>query len=82
MTRIVERARTAAQIPDLTFRMCRTTFATLFEGDIRDAQAILGHHSPAFPLPVYRKPISARSQTAVEDLDRRLKVVPIKKRAS
>jgi integrase len=79
MAEIVERARAVAQIPDLTFRMCRTTFATLFEGDIRDAQAILGHHSAAFTLQVYRKPIATRQQTAVEDLDRRLKVVPIKK---
>jgi integrase len=75
-------ARKAAQIPDLTFRMCRTTFATLFEGDIRDAQAMLGHHSPAFTLKVYRKPVTARQQSAVEELDRRLKVIPIKKGAA
>ena len=34
---VVKRARSAAKIPDLTFRMCRTTFSSLFEGDIKDA---------------------------------------------
>ena len=59
MREMIERARAAAKIPDLTPRMCRTTFSTLFEGDIRDAQEILGHHSTAFTLQVYRKPLSA-----------------------
>jgi integrase len=77
LEQIVSRGRKAASIPDLTFRMCRTTFATLFEGDIRDAQEILGHHSSAFTLQVYRKPISARQQAFVEALDRRLRVVTI-----
>jgi integrase len=77
---ILERSRTAAEIPDLTYRMCRTTFATLFEGDIKDAQEILGHHSPAFTLSVYRRPIAARQQRAVNALDRRLNVVPIRKK--
>ena len=58
--------------------MCRTTFATLFEGDIRDAQEILGHHSAAFTLQVYRKPVSARQQKAVDELDSKLKTVPIR----
>lgn len=30
---VLERARTATGIQDLTFRRCRTTFATLYEGD-------------------------------------------------
>lgn len=81
MTEMRDEARTAANIPDLTFRMCRTTFATLFEGDIKDAQEMLGHHSAAFTLQVYRKPIFARQQRAVEELDSRLKVVPIRKGA-
>lgn len=80
MTEMRDEARTAANIPDLTFRMCRTTFATLFEGDIKDAQEMLGH-SAAFTLQVYRKPIFARQQRAVEELDSRLKVVPIRKGA-
>jgi hypothetical protein len=53
----------------------------LFEGDIKDAQEMLGHHSAAFTLQVYRKPIFARQQRAVEELDSRLKVVPIRKGA-
>jgi hypothetical protein len=40
---------------------------------------ILGHHSAAFTLQVYKKPLAERQQTAMEDVDRRLKVVPIKK---
>jgi integrase len=51
---IVGRARAAANIPDLTFRMCRTTFATLSEGDM-DVQASLGHHAAEFTLRHYRK---------------------------
>jgi integrase len=37
---IIERGR--AIIPDLTFRMCRTTFASLFEGDAADRTSING----------------------------------------
>jgi len=79
---IVDRARTAAKIPDLTFRMCRTTFATMFDGDIRDVQEILGHHSAAFTLQIYRKPMTTRQQQAVDAMESRLKVVPIKKGAA
>jgi integrase len=81
---MIDRARAAAGMPDLTFRLCRTTFATLYplvEGDIRDAQAILGHHSPAFTLQTYRKPVTARQTAAIEALDQKLKVVPIRKGA-
>ena len=67
-------------ISDLTFRMCRTTFATLFEGDEADRSSIMGHSSSALTLAIYRKPIMERRQQSVEELDRRLKVVPIKKR--
>jgi hypothetical protein len=60
--------------------MCRTTFATLFEGDVRDAQEVLGHHSPTFTLQVYRKPIAARQQGAVDAMGNRLRnVVTIRK---
>lgn len=82
MREVVKRARSAAKIPDLTFRICRTTLSSLFEGDIKDAQEILGHHSAAFTLQVYKKPLAERQQTAVQDVDRRLKVVPIKKGGS
>jgi integrase len=77
---IIERGR--AIIPDLQFRMCRTTFATLFEGDEADRTSIMGHFDTKFTLEKYRKPLEERRKQAVEDLDRRLKVVPIKKRAS
>jgi integrase len=49
-------------VPHLTFRHCRTTFATLYEGDPRDRQAILGHHSEEFTRRVYQKPIRAGSR--------------------
>jgi integrase len=78
MMKLLDRARRRPK-SDLKFRMCRTTFATLFEGDIRDAQAILGHHSPTCTLQIYRKPVTARRQAAVNDLEKRLHVVPQKK---
>jgi hypothetical protein len=56
--------------------MCRTTFATLFEGDIADVQASLGHHAAEFTLRHYRRSVTARHQPTVEELDRKLKVVP------
>ena len=59
----------AAGIPGLTFRQCRTTWATLYEGDAKDRQAILGHHSEQFTMAVYRKAIPARQQASVEDTD-------------
>lgn len=55
------------------------TIALLDAHNIRDAQEILGHHSATFTLQVYRKPVSARQQKAVDELDSRLKVVPIRK---
>ena len=77
---ILERGR-AVGIPDLTFRMCRTTFATLFDGDEADRSSIMGHTSTKFTLERYRKPIMERRQRSVEELDRRLKVVSIQKLA-
>ena len=50
----------------MTFRHCRTTFATLFEGDPRDRQAILGHHSEELTRREYQKPIAARQKASVE----------------
>ena len=77
---IVERGRTL--IPDLTFRQCRTTFATLFEGDEADRSSIMGHTSTAFTLARYRKPLQERRQRSIEELDKRLKVVGIDKKRS
>lgn len=78
------RARAAARIPDLTFRMCRTTFATLFDGDTRDIQEILGHATPDVTTKFYTKGIAARQKTAIEHMDARLskKVVAIRKKES
>ena len=80
---ILGRGRKASGRPDLTFRTCRTTFATLFEGDLRDVQAILGHSTLAMTMRVYRKPLMERQRASVEELEARLtgKVVEIKKRA-
>jgi integrase len=79
---MLDRTRKAAAIPGLNFRQCRTTFATLYEGDPRDRQAIMGHHSAEFTMRVYQKPIAARQQASVEELDARLngKVVTMPRR--
>jgi integrase len=76
---ILHRGR-AVGIPDLTFMMCRTTFASLFEGDEADRTSIMGHSSTAFTLAKYRKPIQDRRQKSIEELDERLKVVRIDKK--
>jgi len=80
---ILYKARAASKITDLTYRMCRTTFATLYDGDLKDAQEILGHHSPTFTLDKYRKPLMERAAAATEELDARLlgRVVPIRRGA-
>jgi integrase len=59
-------------IPDLRYRMTRTTFATLFGGDPSDAQAILGHASVDLTMRVYRKAQAGRQMDALEDWDARL----------
>jgi integrase len=64
--------RQAAGAPHMTFRHCRTTFATLYEGDPRDRQAILGHHSEEFTRRVYQKPILDRQKASVNALEARL----------
>jgi integrase len=69
---ILARARKASGIADLTFRQLRTTFGTLFEGDVKDLQTVMGHHSAAFTMDTYRKPLEARAAAATEDLDKRL----------
>ncbi len=78
LTGVLARGRTL--VPDLSFRMCRTTFASLFQGDEADRTSIMGHHSTAFTLERYRKPIMERRQKSVEDLEQRLRnVVPIRR---
>jgi integrase len=80
VTPMLYRARKAAGIPDLTFRMCRTTFATLYRGDPRDLQEALGHSDLKLTMGVYRKPIADRQQASADELEARIsgKVVPIK----
>jgi len=79
----IKHGRDLAGIPDLTPRMCRTTFATLWSGDPSDVQGILGHHNLKLTMDVYRKPVSDRQQATVQDLEARFsgKVVPMKRRA-
>jgi hypothetical protein len=57
-------------------------FATLYDGDPKDRQAILGHHSEQFTMRVYQKPIAGRQQASVEELDSRLsgKIVEMPKK--
>jgi integrase len=73
---IVARGR-ALGIPDLTYRMCRTTFASLFDGDEADRTSIMGHHSARFTLERYRKPVQDRRQQSVENLDKRFQKVVV-----
>jgi integrase len=72
MRAIYGNIRTSTKIPDLTPRMCRTTFATLFQGDPRDVQDILGHSTVNLTMEFYRRPIAARQQASVEELEARL----------
>jgi integrase len=80
MRAILRNIRTGAAIPDLTPRMCRTTFATLFRSDPSDIQGILGHSTVDMTMEFYRKPIAARQVAAAEELEARLrgKVVTMK----
>jgi integrase len=76
--------RAAAGGLHLTFRHCRTTFATLYEGDPRDRQAILGHHSEEFTRRIYQKPILDRQKASLNALEARFtgKVVTMPVRES
>jgi integrase len=76
----LSKVRKLAGIPDLTWRMCRTTFATLFRSDPADIQGILGHATVDMTMAFYRKAISTRQVAAVEELEGRLrgKVVTIR----
>jgi integrase len=78
---VQQRGREAAQLPRLTFRCCRTTFATLFDGDPRDLQEFLGHSTMQMTSR-YRKARAERQAAAVEAMAVRLseKVVPISRK--
>jgi integrase len=83
---ILKRAREASGVADLTFRMCRTTLATLWKGDYKDLQDTLGHASVDMTLGAYRKKQIERQKQEVERLNAEFsgKVVPMpsKKAAS
>ena len=81
---MLSRARKELALPDLTFRQCRTTFATLYRGDPRDLQAALGHSDLKLTMNIYRKPIVERQQAAMDELEARLagKLVPMKKKGA
>jgi integrase len=86
MCKLLKDIREAAGIPDLTPRMCRTTFATLFQSDPRDLQDILGHSTVDLTMEVYKKPITMRQRAAVDELEARLRgkvvTMPAKARES
>ena len=84
VTPMLSRARKELALPDLTFRQCRTTFATLYRGDPRDLQAALGHSDLKLTMNIYRKPIVERQQAAMDELEARLagKLVPMKKKGA
>ena len=66
------RVREVTGIQDLDFRRCRTTFATLYDGDPRDLQAILGHSRLDMTMKRYKKPIAVRQKADVEEPEARL----------
>ena len=68
----LERARAAAGIADLDYRMCRRTFATLYRGEDVDVRDLLGHQSAATTQRHYIKPISERQRDAIEEMERRV----------
>jgi integrase len=76
--------RAAAGVPYLTFRHCRTTFATL-RGRPAGPPGHSWDHSEEFTRRVYQKPIMARQKASVEGLEARFcgKVVamPVRERA-
>jgi integrase len=66
------RGRAASGVPDLQFKQCRTTFGTLFDGDPKDAQDILGHSTVDITMRYYKKSIAERQKASVEELESRL----------
>jgi len=77
---MVEAARKASGVPDLTFRAGRTTFSTLYQGDVKDLQATLGHASLDITLGVYRKPIHERGLASVTEMEGKLLEMPRKRK--
>jgi integrase len=68
---ILSETRIAAGIPDLAYRMGRATYATLYRGDLKDLQAILGHSTIETTAKFYKKAISERQRASAADLDSR-----------
>lgn len=62
----------ATGMDDFSPRRCRATFATLYPGDLSDAQAQLGHASADTTTRHYRKAIPERLVAGVEELARKL----------
>jgi integrase len=72
MRELLAESRAASGIADLTFRRCRTTFATEWSGDAKDAQEMLGHARVDTTMQFYRRAQVARQRAAVEEWDARL----------
>lgn len=70
--RLMGEARELSGIPDLTMKMCRTTFGTLLEGDAKDIEDLMGHRGRTVTTKHYRRAIPERQFEAVADLERRL----------
>jgi len=75
---ILERVRAASGIADLDYQMTRRTFATLYQGDVKDAQEILGHGSAEVTMEHYKKAIPERQLQAAAEMDARLTAKPEK----
>lgn len=74
--KMMKEGREATGVKTLTFRAGRTTFATLYQGDLKDLQATLGHASLDMTLGPYRKSIHKRALTAATEMEDRLLGAP------
>lgn len=64
----------------VTPRRLRATFATLFDGDVADVQALLGHARPDMTLLHYKKAIPQRQLNSVARLEKLAKQQPSRKK--
>lgn len=63
--------RFRAVIPGFSLRRFRTTFATLYQGDPADVQALLGHSKLAMTMDHYKRAVPERQAEAVARLEER-----------
>ena len=68
--RAVIKAQTTVQC--FSLRRCRASYATSYQGDVADVQAVLGHSAAEMTLAHYRRAIPERMLVAADELERRM----------